>query len=78
VTTSTAIPVADCARALSVAHADAVRVYRNLTRFRIEITLHDDGWHVEYYLRNPDMLGGGPHYVISADTGEIVSKKYYQ
>ena len=38
-----------------------------------------DGWHVEYRdQRNRALTGGGPHYLIDATTGAIVSKKYYQ
>jgi hypothetical protein len=40
--------------------------------------LEPDGWHVEYYLKDPNLNGGGPHYVIDVQTGAILSKKYYQ
>ena len=49
-----------------------------LNALTLEVALHDDGWHVEYRQRKPRHTGGGPHYVIDAATGEIVSKKYYQ
>lgn len=65
-------------RALAIAEADALPVYEDLSPYRIEVRLEDDGWHIEYWIKKPRVAGGGPHYVISADTGEIVSKKYYQ
>jgi hypothetical protein len=71
-------PAVSCDRALAIAHADALTAYENLSRFRIEVELEADGWHIGYRLRQKRMAGGGPHYVISAETGEILSKKYYQ
>ena len=64
--------------ALRIARADAERVYRNLESYRIEITFEPDGWHIDYELKDRTLNGGGPHYVIDAITGTIVSKKYYQ
>lgn len=74
-------PAVSCDRALAVAHADAVQAYRDPeTRYRIEVRLEADGWHVEYYFRGTGRFhtGGGPHYLIDTTTGEILSKKYYQ
>jgi hypothetical protein len=67
-----------CDRALRIAHTDAERVYRDLFLYRISISLEDDGWRVDYELKNPDLNGGGPHYLIDAHSGEIVSKRYDQ
>lgn len=64
--------------ALQIARADAERVYRELHLYRIEIMLETDGWHIDYELKDTQMNGGGPHYVIDATTGEIVAKRYYQ
>jgi hypothetical protein len=63
---------------LAIAQADASRVYRNLSDYRIHLVLEDDGWHVDYELKNPNLKGGGPHYVIDAQAGSIVSKRYEQ
>lgn len=63
---------------MAVAHSDAIRVYTSVHRFRIEVVLDDDGWHVDYYLRNPNLCGGGPHYVIDPATGAILKKRYDQ
>jgi hypothetical protein len=74
-TTLQAIP-AD--RALAVAQADAIVAYRDLTPYRIQLVLESDGWHVDFELKDPRQKGGGPHYIIDAGTGQIVSKRYEQ
>ena len=65
-------------QALAIAQADAALVYRDLSPYRIQLVLEGDGWHVDYELKNPRLKGGGPHYVIDAQTGDIVSKRYEQ
>jgi hypothetical protein len=65
-------------RALAIAEADAIPVYEDLSPYRIDVRLGDDGWHVEYRIKQPRVAGGGPHYIIDANTGQILSKKYYQ
>ena len=67
-----------CEEALQVARLDAEKVYRDLSGFRIEISLESDGWHIDYRLKNPKLRGGGPHYVIHSTTGAIVTKRYEQ
>ena len=66
-----------CEQALAIAHADALQAYRDLSRYRIELALEADGWHVDYRLKKMT-CGGGPHYVVDAHTGAIVSKRYEQ
>jgi hypothetical protein len=63
---------------LAVAQADAAQVYRDLSPYRISLVLEDDGWHVDYDLKDPRVNGGGPHYIIDAQSGAIVSKRYEQ
>jgi hypothetical protein len=63
---------------LAIAQADAARAYRDLSPYRIQLVLENDGWHIDYELKNPRLKGGGPHYIIDANTGEIVSKRYEQ
>jgi len=63
---------------LAIAQADAARVYRDLSLYRIQLVLEDDGWHVDYELKNPRLKGGGPHYIIDAHTGAVISKRYEQ
>jgi hypothetical protein len=65
-------------QALTIAQADAARVYGDLSGYRIQLVLEDDGWHVDYDLKDPRLKGGGPHYVIDAHSGAIVSKRYEQ
>ncbi len=67
-----------CDQALRVAREDAEAVYRNLARYWIRVALEADGWHVDYELRDPRARGGGPHYVIDAASGAILSKRYEQ
>jgi hypothetical protein len=64
--------------ALAIAQADARTVYRDLSLYRIQLVLEDDGWHVDYDLKDPRLKGGGPHYLIDARTGAILSKRYQQ
>jgi hypothetical protein len=67
-----------CDQALKVAQMDAEKAYRDLSPFRIEITLEQDGWHIDYEIKHEDWNGGGPHYVIDAQTGNIIFKTYEQ
>lgn len=65
-------------QALRIARLDAEKAYRDLSPYRIHVELADDGWHVDYQLKNPQSHGGGPHYVIDAQTGAILTKRYEQ
>ena len=68
----------DEAEAIRIATEDAARVYRDLEEsYRPEATSLDDGWKVEFVLRNPYSLGGGAIYELAAD-GSVRSKRYYQ
>jgi hypothetical protein len=67
-----------CDEALAIARKDAEMVYRDLSAFRIIIERRTDGWHIDYELSDVYLKGGGPHYIIDAMTGAIVSKKYEQ
>jgi hypothetical protein len=61
-------------QSLAIAQADASRVYRDLSMYRIQLVLEGDGWHVGYELKHPGLKGGGPHYIIDAHTGAVVSR----
>jgi hypothetical protein len=63
---------------LAIAQADASRVYLDLSLYRIQLVLEDDGWHIDYELKSPRLKGGGPHYIIDAHTGAVISKRYEQ
>jgi uncharacterized membrane protein YkoI len=65
-------------QALAIAQADALRAYRDLSAYRIQLALEEGGWHVDYELKDPRLKGGGPHYVLDARTGAILSKRYEQ
>jgi hypothetical protein len=62
--------------ALRIAQADAEKIYRDLTGYRIVLALEPDGWHVDYQLKSSTAVGGGPHYVIDAASGAICKKRY--
>lgn len=64
--------------ALKIARENAERMYRDLSIYKIEAELKDGKWYVDYNILNTQMVGGGPHYVISAETGEIISFRYEQ
>jgi hypothetical protein len=65
-------------QALAIARQDAEKAYRDLSPFRVEISLERDGWHIDYELKNRRLHGGGPRYVIDAQTGMILAKRYEQ
>jgi hypothetical protein len=67
-----------CDEILKVARLDAEKAYGDLTAYRVTLAMEPDGWHVDYELKNPNLNGGGPHYVISPATGVILSKLYEQ
>jgi hypothetical protein len=63
---------------LRIAHQDAQAAYRDLSGFKITLLQCADGWHVDYDLTDPLSAGGGPHYVIDPDTGNILARRYEQ
>jgi len=73
-----ATPTITSDQALRIARLDAETAYRDLSRYRILLAEHDDGWHIDYELLSKTANGGGPHYVISSSTGEIIWKTYEQ
>ena len=64
--------------ALRIARLDAEQKYRDLSPYRIAIIFEDNHWRIDYEVRNPNVQGGGPHYLIDAVTGVIRSKRYAQ
>ena len=65
-------------QALQIARSDASRVYRDLSGYRVGIRLEKDRWHIDYELADPEVQGGGPHYVIDLESGRILAKRYEQ
>jgi hypothetical protein len=64
--------------ALRIARLDAERVYRDLSAYRVGVVLEQDGWHVDYELKDLHLQGGGPHYVIDPGSGQILARQYEQ
>lgn len=73
-----AVPSITSDQALRIARQDAERVYRDLSSYRTSVSLERDGWQVDYELKDPDVQGGGPHYVIDPEDGAILAKQYEQ
>jgi hypothetical protein len=65
-------------QALKIARLDAEKAYRDLSPFRVVVELNEDGWHVDYELKNRQAHGGGAHYLVDAQTGTIRTKRYEQ
>lgn len=63
---------------LRIAHQDAQAAYHDLSGFKITLFLRPDGWHVDYDLTDPLSAGGGPHYIIDPNTGDILARRYEQ
>jgi hypothetical protein len=64
--------------ALRIARTDAERAYGDLSDYSITVSLQTDGWHIDYDLADPEIKGGGPHYVIDAGDGSIAVRRYEQ
>jgi hypothetical protein len=67
----------DEADARAIAEEDAKRAYRDLAPYEVRARYEKGAWHIDYELR-PGLNGGGPHYVIDAASGRILSKRYEQ
>ncbi len=64
--------------ALRIARLEAEKAYRDLSGYRATVVLEPDGWHVDYELKNPNLNGGGPHFIIDPADGRIIWKRYEQ
>ncbi len=71
-------PTLSCDQALTIAQKDVAKVYRDLSMYCVCMVLEQDGWHIDYEMKDSRLKGGGPHYVVNAFTGAIVSKRYEQ
>ncbi len=67
-------------QAIAIAEADAVTVYDDLARFRLEVRYKNERWFVNYRFvpQKRFQTGGGPSYVINAFDGTIIWKLYGQ
>ena len=68
----------DKKEALRIAQTYAGQVYRDLSVYKVEARLEDDKWYVDYEFIDSNIDGGGPHYILSAETGEILGFRYEQ
>ena len=64
--------------ALKIARDDAATQYRDLSLYDVRIEQAQGAWKIDYELKDKHAQGGGPHYVISAETGAIISRRYEQ
>lgn len=65
-------------KAIQIAHDDAINVYRNLSDYETDIRLSNHKWYVDFILKNKEAQGGGAHYIISEESGDILQKRYEQ
>ena len=65
-------------QAVEIARTDATRAYRDLSGYEPVANLGHGVSLIEFQLKDRDLVGGGPSYVIDAETGEVLSKKYHQ
>jgi len=72
------VPSITSDQALRIARLDAERVYRDLSPYRASVVLEEDGWHIDYEIKDQQHQGGGPHYVIDLASGDILSRLYEQ
>lgn len=74
-------PMISKSEALRIAHQDASKMYRDLSQYEATAVLKEGNWQVDYELvvtKGIVMVGGGPHYLISGSSGEIVNRRYEQ
>ena len=64
-------------QALRIARDDALTVYRDLDTYDVSCHMVGESWQIDYEPKG-GARGGGPHYVVSGDSGEILSKRYEQ
>ncbi len=59
-TIAVSVPSITSDQALRIARLDAEKVYRDLSPYRASVSLEEDGWHVDYDLKDSRLQGGGP------------------
>jgi hypothetical protein len=68
----------DRENALKIAQRDAQISYRDLSIYTIKVELNKGNWLIDYNLSDPQMVGGGPHYIICSKSGNILTRRYEQ
>ena len=64
-------PTIDADQALAIAHSDASKAYRDLTRYTIRVALEADGWHIDYDLKSSTQKGGGGGHSWRSSDGQL-------
>ena len=64
--------------AIEIANRDAVMHYNDLSIYTIHVELIDDNWKIDYEFKDKKLDGGGPHYIISGQSGKILESHFYQ
>jgi hypothetical protein len=64
--------------ALKIAQKDAQSAYSDLSVYTVKAKLKVGCWYVDYYLSDPSINGGGPHYIICGKSGNIMTRRYEQ
>ncbi len=62
-------------QALDIARKDALASKVDFSKYTVQTELKQDGWLVYYISKDYLRGGGGPEYIIDAQTGNITSKK---
>ena len=65
-------------QAREIAAAEAGQAYVDLSPYTVTARLDGGSWLVDYDLTDETLLGGGPHFVIDASSGEITARRYEQ
>jgi hypothetical protein len=64
--------------ALKIAGQNAALYYNDLSVYIVTIQWIGPNWKVDYDLKDTSLDGGGPHYLISGGTGEIIESRFFQ
>jgi hypothetical protein len=64
--------------AIKIANKNAAMYYRDLSIYEITVQPADSNWKVDYELKDSKLDGGGPHYIISGKSGEIIESHFHQ
>ncbi len=64
--------------ALRIANEDAKSITGPFSIYDVIIELEHSNWKIDYELKDKNAQGGGPHYLISHETGEIISRRFEQ
>lgn len=64
--------------AISIAKEDAAKAYKSLEGFDVFACETPRVWHVFFELKDGNLDGGTPEYIIDKKTGSILRKNYYQ